>query len=93
LSTIEGFEALISRFETLIGLNKLKGMHLNDAKSEPGSRLDRHASLGAGTIGWQTFDHIASDERFANMPLVLETIDESLWAAEVARLRGRTSHG
>jgi deoxyribonuclease-4 len=92
LSTIEGFETLIARFDTLIGLDKLKGMHLNDAKSGPGSRLDRHASLGEGTIGWPTFDHIAGDERFANMPLVLETIDESLWAAEVARLRGRLSH-
>lgn len=88
LSTIEGFETLIARFDALIGLSNLKGMHLNDAKSGSGSRLDRHASLGDGTIGWQTFDHIASDARFANMPLVLETIDESLWASEIARLRG-----
>ena len=62
-------------------------MHLNDAKSSAGSHLDRHASLGAGTIGWETFDHIAGDGRFASIPLVLETIDESLWEAEVARLR------
>ncbi len=87
LSTIEGFETAIARFDAVVGLDKLWGMHLNDAKSTAGSRLDRHASLGAGTIGWQTFDHIAGDERFASIPLVLETVDESLWEAEVARLR------
>jgi deoxyribonuclease-4 len=87
LSTIDGFEAAIARFDSLVGLDKLWGMHLNDAKSSAGSHLDRHASLGAGTIGWETFDHIAGDGRFASIPLVLETIDESLWEAEVARLR------
>ncbi len=87
LSTIEGFETAIARFDAVVGLDKLWGMHLNDAKSGAGSRLDRHASLGAGTIGWQTFDHIAADERFASIPLVLETVDETLWEAEVARLR------
>ncbi|MCK9547930.1 MAG: deoxyribonuclease IV [Sphaerochaeta sp.] len=92
LSSIELFEVAIARFEALVGLDKLWGMHLNDAKSGAGSRLDRHASLGDGTIGWQTFDHIASDERFASIPLVLETIDESRWAAEVARLRWGKDH-
>ncbi|HZJ88724.1 MAG TPA: deoxyribonuclease IV [Sphaerochaeta sp.] len=91
LSTLEGFEALIETFDRLIGLEKLLGMHLNDAKSEAGSRLDRHASLGAGTIGWELFDSIATDDRFAAIPLILETVDESLWADEVARLRGH--HG
>ncbi len=93
LSTIEGFETAIARFDALVGLDKLWGMHLNDAKSECGSRLDRHASLGHGTIGWATFDHIASDERFASIPLVLETVDQSLWEAEVARLRWGKDHG
>jgi deoxyribonuclease-4 len=91
LSSVEGFEAFITRFDELIGISKLRGMHLNDAMHPAGSKLDRHESLGEGTIGWQTFDHIASDERFASIPLVLETIDEEKWALEVARLRGRSA--
>lgn len=93
LSTIEGFEAAIARFDALVGLDKLWGMHLNDAKSGAGSTLDRHASLGDGTIGWQTFDHIAGDDRFASIPLVLETTDQNRWEAEVARLRWGKDHG
>ncbi|HAP56832.1 MAG TPA: deoxyribonuclease IV, partial [Sphaerochaeta sp.] len=66
------------------------GMHLNDAKEPAASRLDRHESLGKGTIGWPTFEHIASDRRFEHIPLVLETIDTELWKAEVFRLRWGT---
>ncbi len=87
LGSIEGFERTIERFDSLIGLDKLMGMHLNDAKAPAASRLDRHESLGKGTIGWPTFEHIAADARFAHIPLVLETIDTELWSYEVARLR------
>ncbi len=87
LGSPEEFDTAIERFDTLIGLPRLKGMHLNDAKSDAGSHLDRHASLGMGSIGWPTFEHIASDPRFENMPLVLETVDSTLWKDEVAHLR------
>ncbi|MDX9823726.1 MAG: deoxyribonuclease IV [Sphaerochaeta sp.] len=90
LGSIEEFEKAIARFDTLIGLDKLRGMHLNDAKEPAASRLDRHESLGKGTIGWPTFEHIASDRRFEHIPLVLETIDTELWKAEVSRLRWGT---
>ncbi len=90
LGSIEEFEKAIARFDTLIGLDKLMGMHLNDAKEPAASRLDRHESLGKGTIGWPTFEHIASDRRFEHIPLVLETIDTELWKAEVSRLRWGT---
>lgn len=88
LASIEAFERMIGRFDSLIGLDKLRGMHLNDAKSPLSSRLDRHESLGSGTIGWATFEHIATDPRFENIPLVLETIDSDKWKDEVAHLRG-----
>lgn len=88
LSTVEGLQQLLSRFDELIGLEKLYGMHLNDAKAEAGSHLDRHASLGEGTIGWPCFDAIAVDPRLCNIPLVLETVDNTKWKAEVARIRG-----
>lgn len=90
LSTIEGFEKLIERFDQLIGLKYLRGVHLNDALSESGSKLDRHASLGEGTIGWPTFEYIVQDPRFRRIPLVLETPDQAIWAEEVAHLHALT---
>ena len=79
-------EEVWSEFDRLIGFEYLKGMHINDAKSTLGSRLDRHHSLGAGIIGWSAFERIARDKRFDGIPLVLETIDENLWPEEVERL-------
>ncbi|WP_332446647.1 deoxyribonuclease IV [Sphaerochaeta sp.] len=87
LSSVERFEQVIARFDQLIGLSLLSGMHLNDAKYPMGSRLDRHASLGAGTIGWETFEHICGDERFSGIPLILETPDPTFWKEEINRLR------
>jgi len=90
LSAVEGFENLIGRFDRLIGLEFLRGLHLNDALSESGSKRDRHASLGEGTIGWPTFEHIVRDPRFRGIPLVLETPDPSIWGDEIAHLRALT---
>ena len=87
LSTPGSFEKVWSDFDRLIGFKYLKGMHLNDAKAGVGSRLDRHESLGAGTLGWRVFETIASDSRFDNIPLILETVDPDLWKDEISRLR------
>ena len=84
LRTEESMEAVWSEFDRIIGFGFLKGMHLNDAKSELASRVDRHHSLGQGNIGKEAFARIASDSRFDRIPLVLETIDEELWPEEVA---------
>ena len=54
---------------------------------EFGGKLDRHAPLGEGTLGMALFEKIASDSRFENIPLILETPDESLWQREIAHLR------
>jgi deoxyribonuclease-4 len=62
-------------------------MHLNDALKPLGSRVDRHASLGEGTIGWECFKYIATNPAFDNIPLILETPDESRWAEEIALLK------
>jgi len=83
-------EAVWEEFDRIIGFEYLKGMHLNDAKSALASRLDRHNSLGAGQIGWEPFLRIAADPRFDRIPLVLETIDETLWPDEIARLLGKS---
>ena len=87
LSTPEGFEKVFEEFESRIGFGYLKGMHLNDAKGVLGSRLDRHHSLGEGNLGWDAFKRIVQDDRFDNIPLILETIDESLWLEEVKKLK------
>lgn len=87
LSTPEGFEKVFDEFEKKIGFKYLKGMHLNDAKGVLGSRLDRHHSLGEGNLGWSTFKWIMQDSRFDNIPLILETIDETIWLEEVQKLQ------
>lgn len=73
-------------FAQTIGFHYLKGMHLNDAKSGFLSRVDRHHSLGQGNIGWEAFRYIMQDPRFDGIPLILETIDETIWAEEIQAL-------
>lgn len=86
LSSAEACEATFRKIDSIISLDYLRGMHLNDAMRPLGSRIDRHERLGEGQIGWECFRYIARAPRFDNMPLVLETIDESLWPAEIAAL-------
>lgn len=86
LATDEGFEKTFAEFDRLIGMKNLRGMHLNDSKGVLAGHLDRHAPLGAGTLGMALFEKIAADERFENIPLILETPDESLWQKEISHL-------
>ena len=87
LATEEGFEACFAEFDRLIGLEFLRGMHLNDSKGVCGGKLDRHSPLGDGTLGWNVFEKIAGDARFDGIPLILETPDEARWSSEIAHLR------
>jgi deoxyribonuclease-4 len=86
VKTREGFAATFIKFEEIIGFGYLKGMHLNDTKKEFGSRVDRHETLGNGLLGEDPFYYIMNDKRFDNMPLILETPDETLWADEIKKL-------
>jgi deoxyribonuclease-4 len=86
ISTEEGFTETFARFDKIIGFEYLKGMHLNDAKKGLGSRVDRHDSLGKGVLGMEVFKRIMRDPRFDNIPLILETPDETLWAEEIRML-------
>ena len=81
------FNKMVENFDSLIGFDKLMGMHLNDAKSEYGSKVDRHAPLGEGNIGMYPFIEIMKDKRFANIPLILETPVPERWNEEIALLR------
>jgi deoxyribonuclease-4 len=73
-------------FDQVVGFQYLRGMHLNDSKPALGARVDRHESLGKGKLGWDVFRYIVNDERFDEIPMVLETVDESLWAEEIREL-------
>ncbi len=86
LATPEVYERTWAEFDRIIGFNFLRGMHLNDAKKELNSHVDRHEVLGEGTIGMGFFEQIMRDERFDDIPLILETPDESRWVQEIARL-------
>lgn len=86
LRSVEACEATFAEFEKIVGFHYLRGMHLNDSKPDLGSRVDRHESLGKGKIGLECFRYLMNDARFDNIPMVLETIDESIWAEEIALL-------
>ena len=86
LRTKEAYDATMDEFDRLVGSQYLMGMHLNDSKPPLGSRVDRHHSLGMGEIGWDAFRFIMNDPRMDDIPLVLETIDESIWAEEIEAL-------
>ncbi len=86
VKTASGFKETFKKFGEIIGFEYLKGMHLNDSKKEFGTRVDRHENLGTGFLGDETFELIMNDDRFNNMPLILETPEESLWAQEIKKL-------
>lgn len=83
LKSKDGFESTFSLFEEIIGFPFLRGMHLNDSKKEIGTRVDRHEVLGEGILGNDVFQRIMKDDRFENIPLILETPDESRWKEEI----------
>jgi deoxyribonuclease-4 len=96
LRTEEACEKTFSEFEQIVGFKWLRGMHLNDSKPDLGSRVDRHESLGKGKLGWNVFRYIMNDDRFDDIPLILETVDNSLWRQEIHQLydliKGDTIH-
>ncbi|KAA6101573.1 MULTISPECIES: deoxyribonuclease IV [Pantoea] len=80
-------EATFAEFERVVGFQYLRGMHLNDAKSTLGSRVDRHHSLGEGNIGKTAFSWLMKDARFDGIPMILETINPDIWKDEIAWLK------
>lgn len=84
----EGYKKTFEDFEKIVGFKFLKGIHLNDSKKELASRVDRHDSIGKGLLGEEIFHRLMNDPRFDNMPIILETPDESLWEEEIKWLYG-----
>ncbi len=81
-------EATFAEFQRIIGFDYLRGLHLNDSKKELGSRVDRHHSIGKGEMGLAPFRYIMADRRFDNIPLILETVEPSIWEEEIRLLNG-----
>jgi deoxyribonuclease-4 len=86
LKTKEGFGETFRMFDKIVGFKYLRGMHINDSKKEFASRVDRHENIGKGFLGEDVFRFLMNDVRFDNIPLILETPEESLWAEEIGRL-------
>ena len=86
IRTREAYDKTWNEFGEIVGFEYLSGMHINDSKPPLGSRVDRHESLGKGEIGLDAFKFIMNDERMDDIPLILETIDETIWKDEIALL-------
>lgn len=87
IKTAEGYNKTFREFDNTIGASYLKAVHLNDTKKELASRVDRHDSIGKGLLGIDFFSRFMKDPRFDDMPLILETPEESLWQEEIRMLR------
>lgn len=90
LSTAEGYEAFVEELDDRIGVDRVEVWHLNDSQHPLGSNKDRHANLGDGEIGTGCFERLVDDDRWTDVPGILETpIDDYPdYAEEIALLKG-----
>lgn len=87
---VNHYDEVFNQFGEIVGWNYLSGIHLNDSKKDLATRVDRHDNLGKGFIPTSFFERLMKDERFDNIPIILETPDETLWGEEIAWLRSFT---
>lgn len=80
------YESVWQEFDNEIGFSYLRAIHLNDSKKELASRVDRHDSIGKGFLGLDFFKKIMKDQNLNDIPFILETPDETLWADEITLL-------
>ena len=73
MGTPKEYDETIDRLDRSVGLRNLRVWHLNDSCRECGSRIDRHAAIGAGHMGLEPFRHLVNDSRFRDLPMILET--------------------
>ena len=90
---VHDLDGVLDEFDRVIGLGRLRALHLNDSKNPIGSHKDRHERIGEGTLGLETFLAVVTNLRLAGLPMVLETPQTGLdgWAAEIALLRALAS--
>ena len=73
---VDDLDGILDEFDRVIGLDKLKAVHINDSKNPFESHKDRHEKIGEGTIGTGTFEKIINNSRLKNLPFYLETPNE-----------------
>jgi len=87
------FDDYLNNFESLIGLDKLKCVHINDSKNEVGMKKDRHANIGFGTIGFENILKVIYHEKLKNVPKILETPyvdDKPPYKHEIKMIKNKT---
>lgn len=85
---VNNLDGVLDEFDRIIGLDRLKAVHLNDSKNESGSRKDRHEKLGEGTMGMRTFINIINHPKLRHLPFILETPNElEGYAKEIGMLQ------
>lgn len=85
---VDHLDAVLEEFDTVIGLERLHAIHINDSKNPMGSHKDRHEKIGEGTIGLDAMVRIINHPQLRQLPFILETPnDDAGYAAEIALLR------
>lgn len=89
IRTEKGWNDTFDHFDKTVGLEWIKVFHINDSKRELGTHVDRHEKIGKGFLTMETFWCLVNDERFSNLPMILETpvTDPSEYAVELELLR------
>ena len=84
---VADYDNVFREFDATVGFRYLRGIHLNDTKKALASRVDRHDNIGKGLLDLDFFKRFMQDARFDDMPIILETPEETLWAEEIKLLR------
>ncbi|PKM77456.1 MAG: endonuclease IV [Firmicutes bacterium HGW-Firmicutes-15] len=90
---VNDLDGVLTQFDEIVGLDKLKAIHLNDSLNPHGSRKDRHAKIGQGTIGMEAITNIINHPRLRHLPFYLETPNELPGYAEEIKLLKAAFHG
>ena len=87
-------DAVLDEFDRVIGISRLRALHVNDSKNPCGSHKDRHEKIGEGSLGLGTFEAVVTNARLAGLPMILETPNDlDGYAREIALLRGLAKKG
>ena len=70
---VNDYEGVLGKFDEVLGLDQIAVFHINDSMNPLGAHKDRHANIGAGSIGFETLHKVVHDSRFVNIPKILET--------------------
>ncbi len=86
---IGDLDGVLNEFDKIVGIDYLQAFHINDSKNPPGARKDRHAPIGEGTLGMETFRSLVNHPYLKDLPFILETPHDTLseYGEEIRVLR------